>query len=155
MCLPSIWSSPESWLMVVLLSVDFYSGFPQTVMKRRHAAKWTPHWQSLSKFACQQKDCGKIEMWIKAEAYLDCQKVPTSLLLAVFVFMVESCSIGENSSSPARSPIYRLPLTWPQVNTLLLNLYQLLSRSPSAHKPPPHTYTFLTCMILASQESRL
>lgn len=94
---------------------------------------WAAGWQSLSGFVCRQSGCGKIEMWIKAETCPDCEERASPCLYLVFFSIVGSCLMRRNSSSPERRDIFRLTLTWPHVNTLMLILYPLFTRSLSPH----------------------
>lgn len=89
--------------------------------------------RSLSGVTCQQRGCGKIEMWIKAGKCPDSEEGVSLCLYLVFFSTVRSCLIRGNPSSPERWAIFRFTLTWPRVNTLLLILYSLFPDSPSPH----------------------
>lgn len=66
--------------------------FLRLFIKRDVLPNRAPGWQSLSRFTCQQRGCGKIVMWIKAETCPDCEKKRKKKGLAVLLFGVRLCS---------------------------------------------------------------
>lgn len=93
-------------------------------------------WRSLSRFACQQRGCGKIEMWIKAETCPDCEKRPRRAF--IWCFYIRS-RVWSGTPPHLNARLFLDSHSHdPHVNTLMLILHPLFTHSPSPHT---HTHT--------------
>lgn len=123
----------KAWIFTLELFRLFKKG---DVLPNTAVCSW-----SLSGFTCQQRGCGKIESGSRQKNAYTIKKGPSVSLFGVFFHSRIVFDRG-NPSSPERRAIFRLTLTWPHVNMLMLILYSLFS-----HIPAPHKHAYLFCMF--------